>query len=126
MTMTTHAATSASPRNQPVPVKEIEQRLTAIFTEIDHELGTPPDGRDAGTYQRLADLHRREASWWKEYLTAAKARLTWLAASAAADRAHQLATRYQFTATAMTGRPDTAREFAGEVDPGQREGRQAA
>lgn len=85
-------------------VKQIEQALDTVYDGIARELDTTgPAERDAATYRRLADLHRAESDCWKRYLTIAKTRLTWLAASAAADRANQLATNYRASAAAMDG-----------------------
>lgn len=108
-----HTTVPPSSRTKPLPVTTIEHNLNEIQRRLDHELSTPQTGRDAATYQHLADLHRSEARWWKEYLATARVRLAWLAASAAADRAHQLAVRYQNAASASP------------VDPTEQRGRRA-
>lgn len=107
--MSDNATTSPTTRNKPLPVKTIEHNLNEIYRRLDRELGTPSVGRDVAANRRLADLHRSDAPWWKECLATAKVRLAWLAASAAADRAHQLAMRHQEVADALAQRGEGAR-----------------
>lgn len=81
--------------------ERIAVELDAVLAGIEHELRTPVEQRSADTYLRLAELHRREGVCWKALLEATGSRLTWLAASAAADRAHQYATRYRDKAAGL-------------------------
>jgi hypothetical protein len=120
--MNDHDTTPRAPRNKPHPVETIEQNLDEIHRQLGRELSTPQTGRDAATYQRLADLHRSEAIWWNEYFATARRRVAWLAASAAADRAHHLAAHYQATADGL------AKPGGGERGPSpvQRTGRCAS
>lgn len=82
-------------------MEQIEATLTVVLDGIEQELRTPPELRGPETYERLAGLHRREAACWKAYLEATGRRMAWLAASAAADRAHQLAECYQSKAAGL-------------------------
>lgn len=107
-------------QRRPSTIKQIEQALDTVYDGIARELDTTePAERDAATYRRIADLHHVESACWNNYLTIAKTRLTWLAASAAADRANQLATNYRASAAALDGtsqpatrRPLTTRRAA--------------
>lgn len=81
--------------------KRIEAALDAVLAEVEQELRTMPERRTADTYERLAELHAREAECWNAYVEFARGRLVWLAATAAADRARQLANHYAARAAAL-------------------------
>ncbi|MGH9161886.1 MAG: hypothetical protein ACRD2X_18120 [Vicinamibacteraceae bacterium] len=84
-----------------VTTAQIEEALDAVMAEVERELWVPRERRTAQTYERLAALHHQEASYWKDYLEMSRSRVAWMAAGAAADRAHQLSERYARQAVAL-------------------------
>jgi hypothetical protein len=100
-----------------VTAAQIEEVLDAVMAGVERELRTPPEQRTAATYERLAALHRHEAQAWKAYMEMCRRRIGWTAACAAADRAHQLAVRYQRKAAALRGCGEgwSAEHVMGEV-----------
>lgn len=82
-------------------VNDIGADLVEITDRLARLLQIPGERRDAGTYERLAELHRREAGYWKAYLESTTSRVAWMAAAAAADRARMLARRAELTAITL-------------------------
>lgn len=96
----------------PVTIAQVEDELTHVLAEIELALRTAPELRTADTYKQLAALHKHETTCWNTYITLTNKRLSWLAASAAADRARHLMQHYEGRAAALL-------QDAGELWPAE-------